>query len=136
VLVVLNKLGNLFTCLIALPDFSVCDEVVCGNVYDCLHSAYDASVYCNNFDASIEGQVCVSPDGLLIFAEYADVDYFQARTSCAISGTSVTFSRNVTRMKEKTRFEYCEDDASEASLAADVTSLAAQLVSGPTSQPG
>jgi hypothetical protein len=125
--------------LSTLPDFRLCDGFVCGNIYDCSHSEYDVSDLCHNFEAYHEGQVCVSPDGLLIFAEYMDRDYIQASTDCGVSSfeeTIVTFSRNVTIMKQKASFGYCEDDANEASLAADVTSLAAHIGSGTPSQPG
>jgi hypothetical protein len=123
--------------LSALPDFSVCDGFVCGNVYDCSYSSYsqlDESDLCSNFESYKEGQVCVSPDGLLIFAKYLDLDY------CGVSSfdeTIVTFSRNVTIMKQEAGLGYCQDDdAIEASLNADVTSLTAQIGSGPTSQTG
>jgi hypothetical protein len=123
--------------LSALPDFSVCDGFLCGNVYDCSYSSYiqfDESDLCSNFESYKEGQVCVSPDGLLIFAKYLDQDY------CGVSSFEeiiVTFSRNVTIMKQEARVGYCQDDdVIEASLEADVTSLTAQLVSGPASQTG
>jgi hypothetical protein len=125
--------------LSALPDFSQCNGFVCGNIHHCSHSKDNVSDYCNNHESYHEGQVCVSPDGLLIFAKYSDQDYIQANTVCGISNyeeTTVTFARNVTIMKQEAGFGYCHDDAIEASLNADVTLLAAHIGSGPTSQPG
>jgi hypothetical protein len=126
--------------LSALPDFSVCDGFVCGNVYDCSYREFAVSELCYNFESHKEGQVCMSPDGLLIFAKYLDQDYFQASTNCGVSSfeeTIVTFSRNVTILKQEGGLGYCQnDDTIEALLNADLTSLTTQLVSGPSSQTG
>lgn len=112
----------------ALPDFSLCDGFACGDVYACDHSEYDVNDFCYNFDAHREGQVCVSPDGLLIFTKYLEQVYMQASTTCDVeSGNEVvvTFSRNVTLMEKRANLKNCQDDANEASLLADVTLLAA-----------
>jgi hypothetical protein len=122
--------------LSALPDFSQCDGFICGTVHHCSHSEYDVSNFCNNHDSYHELQVCVSPDGLLSFAKYLEKDYVQATTDCGFTSfeeTSVTFARNLTAMKQDAGFECCHDDAIEASLNADITSLASYIRSGPAS---
>lgn len=122
----------------ALLDFSTCDGFVCGDLYDCYHTEYDYMDLCYNFHANHDGQVCVSPDGLLVFASYVNQVYSQGSTSCDVSSfeeSNVVFTGNATLMNQMARFDYCEDDISEAALAADVTSLAAQHGSG-SLQPG
>lgn len=120
----------------ALPDFSVCDGFVCGEIYGCKHSENTVDVLCYDFDADHYGQACVSPDGLqifssyMIFASYVVPDYSQAGTSCEVSKfgeVSVTFTRDVTIMKAAADFPYCKDRTAEVALASDVTSLASHL---------
>jgi hypothetical protein len=66
----------------------------------------------------------------MIFTSYVVPDYSQAGTSCEVGSTgeaSVTFARNMSVLKSAADFPYCEDSATEQSLAANVATLASRL---------
>ncbi len=68
-----------------LPNFSQCDSFVCGDIYDCHHYNYNNPYdYCYNYEANYEGQLCASPDGLMIYSDKVDMDYLQASASCLV----------------------------------------------------